>query len=36
MREFMGLSALKPKKIAHERALAVKAKAKETATASAK
>jgi large subunit ribosomal protein L35 len=35
MRKFMGISKLKPNKVAHERALAAKAAAKETAETSA-
>ena len=35
MRKFMGISKLKPNKVAHERALATNAAAKETAETSA-
>jgi large subunit ribosomal protein L35 len=35
MRKFLGISKLKPAKIAHERALAAKAKAAETAAVNA-
>ncbi len=35
LRKFMGISKLKPAKVAHERALAAKAEAKETAAVAA-
>lgn len=35
MRKLMGISKLKPRKVAHERALAAKQKTEETSTASA-